>query len=174
MWFFLLFIAVPVIEISLFVTVGGAIGLWPTILIVLVTAVIGSTLMRSEGVRAMMQIQNALATGENPASPMAHGALVLVAGMLLLTPGFFTDTLGILLMIPAVRTGLLRKLGPALARRVHTTTYTTGGGFGPGGPAGPGWRRGPGGDVIDGEYEVQDTDEPRPGRDDPRLPPERE
>ncbi|QDL91299.1 FxsA family protein [Paroceanicella profunda] len=173
MWFFLLFIAIPVIEISLFVTVGGAIGLWPTILIVLITAVVGSTLMRSEGVRAMMQIQSALATGKNPASPMAHGALVLVAGMLLLTPGFFTDTLGILLMIPAVRTGLLRKLGPAIAARVHTTT-TQGGQTFRAGPGGPAWRRGPGGDVIDGEYEVTDPDGPDHGRDDPRLPPERE
>lgn len=167
---FLLFAGIPIIEIALFISVGGMIGLWPTLLIVICTAIAGSMLMRSEGVKAMMQLQGALAAGQDPSSPLAHGALILIAGMLLLTPGFFTDTLGILLMIPQVRTHLLASAGPYFARRFaarsQTFTYR----------AGPGWQRPSRGDVIDGEFEeVGDPSEqqnpPRP--EDPRLPPDR-
>ena len=87
----LAFIAVPLIEIGLFIQVGDYIGLWPTLLIVLLTAVIGTSLVRSQGIQALTKLQNSFLTMQNPVEPLAHGAMILFAGALLLTPGFFTD-----------------------------------------------------------------------------------
>lgn len=108
MWLFLAFVAVPLIEIALFVTVGGAIGLWPTLAIVVITAIFGTQLMRRQGMTTLARLQQSLAEGKNPADPMAQGAMILVAGILLLTPGFFTDTIGFLLLMPPVRLALIR------------------------------------------------------------------
>lgn len=103
MWLLLIFIGVPILEIALFIQVGGAIGLWPTLLIVILTAVIGTALMRKQGMEALTRLQRSLELGEDPVGPIAHGALILVSGILLLTPGFFTDTMGFLLLVPAFR-----------------------------------------------------------------------
>lgn len=103
MGLFFIFVAVPIIEIALFIQLGGFLGLWPTLAIVILTAFIGSRLLRSEGARVMQDIGRAFERAQDPSEPMAHGAMVLIAGLLLLTPGFFTDTLGLLLMIPAFR-----------------------------------------------------------------------
>ena len=112
MWLFGLLVAVPIIEIALFIEVGGAIGLWPTLLIVVLTALAGSILLRSQGLATLTSLQNSVSAGRNPMEPIAHGALILVAGVLLLTPGFFTDAFGLSLMIPTVR-ALLIRLGAA-------------------------------------------------------------
>jgi UPF0716 protein FxsA len=114
----LAFIAVPIIEIALFIQVGGAIGLWPTILIVILTAVAGAWLLRRQGVAAVSRLQAAMARGEDPSGPLAHGALLLVAGVLLLTPGFFTDAVGLALMSPAARAAVIRWAGPRMVARV--------------------------------------------------------
>ena len=90
MWLLILFIAVPIIEIGLFIQVGGFIGFWPTIAIVILTALLGSTLLRSQGMTALGNLQSSVGAGENPMGHIAHGALILVAGVVLLTPGFFT------------------------------------------------------------------------------------
>lgn len=108
MWLFLIFVAVPIIEIALFIQVGGAIGLWPTLAIVVLTAVAGTWLMRQQGMMTLAKLQKSLAEGGNPADPMAQGAMILVAGVLLLTPGFFTDTVGFLLLLPPVRAALIK------------------------------------------------------------------
>lgn len=108
MWLFLLFVGIPIIEIALFIKVGGIIGLWPTLLIVVITAVAGSVLMRRQGLQALARLQENLRTGKDPVTPIAHGAMILVSGILLLTPGFFTDSLGIALLIPPVREWLIR------------------------------------------------------------------
>lgn len=97
------FIAVPLIEIGLFIQVGGAIGLWPTLAIVILTAFLGTTLLRQQGGQTMREIQRSFHEMRDPSEPMAHGAMILFAGALLLTPGFFTDALGLALMIPGVR-----------------------------------------------------------------------
>lgn len=100
---FLLFVAIPLIEIALFIQVGGAIGLWPTLLIVVLTAILGTTLLRKQGVMALNNLQSRISAFQDPSEPLAHGAMILFAGALLLTPGFFTDALGLALMVPQVR-----------------------------------------------------------------------
>ncbi|MEM9523209.1 MAG: FxsA family protein [Pseudomonadota bacterium] len=108
MWVFLVFLAVPLIEIALFIQVGGAIGLWPTLMVVVLTAGAGAYLMRSQGRNALRELQRSFSELRDPAEPLAHGAMILFAGALLLTPGFFTDAFGLSLMVPGVRTIVFR------------------------------------------------------------------
>lgn len=103
MWLLIAFIAVPLIEISLFIQVGGAIGLWPTLAIVLLTAILGSWLVRSQGARELANMRSSFSELRDPTEPLANGAMILFAGALLLTPGFFTDALGFALLLPPVR-----------------------------------------------------------------------
>lgn len=112
MWLFLAFLLVPLIEIGLFIQVGGWIGLWPTLGIVVLTAIAGTWLVRSQGIMAMNELRGSFSRLEDPAMPLAHGAMILLAGALLLTPGFFTDGVGFALLMPPVRLaviGYLRK-----------------------------------------------------------------
>lgn len=149
---FLLLVAVPIVEIALFIEVGGWIGLWPTIAIVVLTAVAGTALLRAQGLAALSEVQEELRSGGNPAPALAHGALILVAGLLLLTPGFFTDTVGFLLLVPPLRAAVIRFLG----RRVTEVHARTGSGRGTGGGAGRG-PAGPG--TVEGEYEVVEPED---------------
>lgn len=105
---FLLFLLVPLIEIALFIQVGGVIGLFPTLAIVILTAVAGTILLRSQGSQVLAQIRGSMEDLRDPSEPLAHGAMVLFAGALLLTPGFFTDAVGLSLMIPGVRGRIFR------------------------------------------------------------------
>jgi len=127
MWLFLIFVAVPIIEIALFIQVGGAIGLWPTLAIVVLTAFAGTWLMRQQGMMTLAKLQKSLAEGGNPADPMAQGAMILVAGVLLLTPGFFTDTIGFLLLLPPVRAALIKWISARIVASgsVHFSSTTT-------------------------------------------------
>ncbi|MGX5175393.1 FxsA family protein [Aliikangiella sp. IMCC44653] len=99
----LLFILVPIIEIGVFIQVGGLLGLPMTLLVVLATAVIGVSLLKQQGLKAWSDIQLSLAQGKIPAKELAAGAQLLFAGALLLTPGFVTDAIGFSLMLPKVR-----------------------------------------------------------------------
>ena len=142
----LVLVGLPILEIVLFIEVGGAIGLLPTLGIILLTAVFGVALMRWQGMRALDRLRASVETGGDPVGPIAHGALILVAGMLLVLPGFLTDTLGLLLLIPPVR-ALLIRWGASRAT-VRAATYV---------------RRGPARgrpEAIEADYEV--VDEPRP------------
>ena len=103
MWLLIAFIAVPVIEIGLFIQVGDIIGLWPTLLIVLLTAIAGTTLVRSQGTQVLSALQGSFQAMRDPTEPLVHGAMILFAGALLLTPGFFTDAFGFLLLFPPFR-----------------------------------------------------------------------
>ncbi len=127
MWLFLIFVAVPIIEIALFIQVGGAIGLWPTLAIVVLTAFAGTWLMRQQGMMTLAKLQKSLAEGGNPADPMAQGAMILVAGVLLLTPGFFTDTVGFLLLLPPVRAALIKWISARIiaSGSVHFSSTTS-------------------------------------------------
>ncbi|MDF1716561.1 MAG: FxsA family protein [Antarcticimicrobium sp.] len=154
MYLFLAFLAVPLIEIALFIQVGGLIGLWPTLAVVVLTAMLGTWLVRTQGRTALGQLQRAFSELNDPTEPLAHGAMILVAGALLLTPGFFTDALGFALLMPPVRVAVFRHL----RRRVTVARFDMGGsaGFRPGGH----------GDVVDGDYtEVDPAGRPRrPGQ----------
>ncbi|MDE1340520.1 FxsA family protein [Vibrio aestuarianus] len=106
----LLFIFVPIIEIGLFIQVGGILGLWPTITLVLLTAFVGASLVRSQGLQTLLSVQNRLQQGELPAQQIFEGVMLAVAGVLLLTPGFMTDTLGMLVLLPAPRAVIAKYL----------------------------------------------------------------
>lgn len=110
MWLFIMFVGVPLIEIALFIQVGGWIGLWPTLGIVVLTAVLGTLLVRSQGAQAMANLRRSFNELNDPTEPLAHGAMILFSGALLLTPGFFTDALGFALLTPAFRNIVLREL----------------------------------------------------------------
>ena len=97
----------PLIEIALFVTLGGWLGLWLTLAIVLGTAVAGIALMRWRGLRAMADLRSHVKNMGNPLSMVADQAIFMLAGVLLVLPGFFTDGLGLLLLLPPVRMALI-------------------------------------------------------------------
>lgn len=134
----ILFIVIPLIEIALFIQVGGMVGLWPTLAIVIATAIGGTYLLRLQGRAALRNLQNSFNNLSDPSRPLADGAMILFAGALLLTPGFFTDALGLSLMIPAVRGQIFN----ILRKRVKTAQFKTQ------------TRKNPdGSSVIDGEFE---------------------
>ncbi|HBV76243.1 MULTISPECIES: FxsA family protein [Vibrio] len=149
----ILFIVVPVIEIALFIQVGGLIGLWPTIAIVLITAFVGASLVRSQGIQTLMSVQSRLQQGELPAQQIIEGVMLAVAGVLLLTPGFMTDALGMLVLLPAPRAVIAKQL---MKRVKVNTSVNFGGGFhqDPFGAS----EHDQQGDVFEGEYEKK-TDE---------------
>ncbi len=99
----LLFIIVPILEIYLLITVGGFIGTLPTILIIISTAIFGSYLLRAQGIATIQKAQGNLLQGQLPAFELLEGILILIGGILLLTPGFFTDTIGFIFLIPILR-----------------------------------------------------------------------
>ena len=103
---FLLFLLVPLIEIALFIQIGGIIGLGWTLAIVILTAILGTLLVRSQGLAVMNQLRGSFEELKDPTEPLAHGAMVLFSGALLLTPGFFTDAVGFALLIPGIRQGI--------------------------------------------------------------------
>lgn len=163
MWLFLLFVAVPLIEIALFIQVGGLIGLWPTLLIVVLTAFAGTLLVRSQGRETLARLRRSLSELDDPSEPLAHGAMILFAGALLLTPGFFTDAVGFALLMPPFRRAAFRWI----KARVRIQAFGPGPGGRPGGQAGPhphdphragphprgADRRPPQDSVIEGEFE---------------------
>jgi UPF0716 protein FxsA len=111
MWLLIALVALPLVEIGLFVELGGALGLWPTLLWTVASVVIGLAVARSTGARTAAAVNRALTDLRNPARPVADGALRLAAGVLLILPGFFTDALGLVLLVPPVRAILLRRIG---------------------------------------------------------------
>ena len=110
MWLFLLFLLVPLIEIALFIQVGGLIGLWPTLAIVVFTAIVGTMPVRSQGFRVLEELRGSFERLSDPTEPLAHGAMILFSGALLLTPGFFTDAVGFALLVPGVRAAVWKWL----------------------------------------------------------------
>ena len=145
MWLFVAFLAVPLIEITLFIQIGGAIGLGWTLATVVATAVLGTFLVRNQGILAMSQLRASFSDLRDPTEPLVHGAMILFSGALLLTPGFFTDAIGFLLLIPGVRAAAYR----AIRARVDITRFE-----GRPSPRVDPARRRPAerGDVIDADY----------------------
>jgi len=149
MWLFALFVAVPIIEIALFIQVGGAIGLGWTLLIVVLTALLGTWLVRAQGLHVMSQVRGSFSELRDPTEPLAHGAMILFSGALLLTPGFFTDAVGFSLLVPGVRTFVFNYLRTRI--KMQGFSVNTGGPH----PQRPNPRD----TVIEGEFEevVEDT-----------------
>jgi len=100
---FLIFTSVSLLEIFVLVKVGGFLGAWPTVLLVIITAMVGSMLVRSQGVQLVNELQQRLSLGEMPGVQLIEGVLLLIAGVLLVTPGFVTDITGLLLLQPTIR-----------------------------------------------------------------------
>lgn len=162
----LLFIVLPIIELWLLIKVGSVIGVIPTIALVILTAVIGSQLVRHQGLGVMQRIREAQGRGEAPALPMLDGAALLLAGFMLLTPGFISDTFGFVLLVPKLR----QRIARALLARVIVMQPGVGNPVGDSGKA-RGRRRKSGNDsVIEGDYQrkrdAADRDNDRLGRDD--------
>ena len=103
MWLLLLFILIPLLEIWLFIMLGGFIGVYSTLFIILLTAILGTFLVKTQGINVLKEILSKFNELKNPTESIVHGAMILFAGALLLTPGFFTDTIGFLLLLPKVR-----------------------------------------------------------------------
>ena len=130
-----LFIVVPIAELFVIIRVGELIGVLPTLLILLASAMVGSLLLRHEGRGAWRRFNQALGQGRFPGKEVADGALIVVGGTLLVTPGFITDAVGVLLLLPPTR-ALARRLLKRLTLSRFTVVNV---GFGgPGGPFGPG------------------------------------
>ncbi|MDI9245026.1 FxsA family protein [Marinobacter sp. CHS3-4] len=154
--FLFLFIVMPIVEMTILIKVGAVIGALNTVGLVLLTAVIGAALLRQQGLSTLLRANQRLNSGELPAREVAEGLILAVGGALLLTPGFVTDAIGFLCLLPGSRHWLA---GQALKRMVvagqsQSFTFRAGSGpFGPGGGQNP-FGRSPfdQDDVIEGEY----------------------
>lgn len=157
------FIVVPLAEIAVFVQVGGAVGLWPTVGMVVLTAVIGTALLRIQGLATLMRARESLARDELPVREVFDGFCLLFSGALLLTPGFITDGIGFLMFLPPVRDALRRVAAAHLVAHgsVHVYPGSMGPPPGPDGSPRPGVGPGPG-PVIDGDWETVGEDNQRP------------
>tara|TARA_R110002096_G_scaffold63740_9_gene156097 strand:+ start:821 stop:1279 length:459 start_codon:yes stop_codon:yes gene_type:complete len=141
-----LFIGVPLIEIYLFIKLGGLIGALPTVVLVIVTALIGVTLLRAQGFSTMAKFQQEVATGQLPATTMLEGVALILGGALLLTPGFLTDAIGFLCLIPLTRKTMIAWAIKNM--KVKTHGFHTGHSPRPHDP-----------DVIEGEFKKSDEDD---------------
>lgn len=163
---FVAFLVVPVVEIYVLIQVGQVIGAWWTVLLLVVDSLVGSWLLKREGVRAWRALQTALSEGRMPARELADGALIVLGGALMISPGFVTDAFGLLAILPVTRPLGRRLLARLVARKLAPRSVPGGvPGSGPGGRPGGGPGNGPGngsrdarrpgtpgdGDVVRGE-----------------------
>jgi UPF0716 protein FxsA len=145
------FVVMPLIEIAVFIQVGGWIGLWPTLGLIVLTAIVGTWMLRRQGFAVLRRAQQQLEQGGIPLGEVFEGFCLVIAGALLLTPGFVTDAIGGALLLPPVRAWLYRALGGHLRAAAM-----------PGGHRPPPGRRAPeGGPVVEGDYETLDDAEER-------------
>lgn len=153
------FIAVPILEIAILIEVGSEIGVWQTIGLVILTAIVGTALLRQQGIATLRRAQQSLERNQFPVAEAADGVCLFLAGAFLLTPGFFTDTIGFMLLIPPLRR--LMMLGAIRFLHARGTIDIRGGR-----PHGDGARydRGNGGPTIDGDWHEVDTGRPGPPR----------
>ncbi len=145
LWWLLavLFVVVPLVEVYLLVQLGQAIGAWWTILVLIADGILGSLLVRREGARAWRALQDALASHRMPATELADGALILIGGTLLLTPGFLSDVVGLFCILPFTRPLARRVLARVITRRLSQRISPVPP------PAGRGGRRVVRGEVVD-------------------------
>lgn len=163
----LLFIVVPILELYVIIQVGGLIGVWPTLALLLLDAILGSMLLRHQGRGAWRRFNEALAQGRFPGKEVADGLLIVIGGTLLLAPGFLTDIVGLVFLIPPTR-ALVR----AILKRFTIGRFAVVG-MGGGGPFGAGpFGRGPDAGQPNRHYDYDVTAEEEPGGDngERRLP----
>jgi UPF0716 protein FxsA len=123
-YLFLIFVIVPVIELTLLIKVGSVIGTLNTITIILLTALIGAYLVRLEGLGVLYRIQKNMSEGIFPAEELINGVMILVAGALLLTPGFLTDLIGFMMVFPVSRNILKRIARRYIDRKMASPDIT--------------------------------------------------
>lgn len=166
----LVFIVVPIAELFVIIQVGELIGVWPTLLLLLLDAIVGSWLLKREGRAAWRRFNEALAERRMPGKEVADGFLVILGGALLIAPGFLTDILGVLLLIPVTRAVFRRILRRWTVGRVAVVGFpgATMGGFGTKGGRGPGTSGGPSRSY---DYDVDAEEVPEGPDFDHRLPP---
>ncbi len=158
----LAFIAVPLIEIAVFIEIGGFIGLWWTLAIVVATALGGTYMLRRQGLATLHRAQMQMAEGRMPLREVFDGLCLLIAGALLLTPGFVTDIAGGLLLLPPMRT----LLGTLVARHIVASGQFQGQQFSHQPPP----RQGPDDNIIDVDFEEVAPDDATPLDDGRRKP----
>lgn len=165
------FITIPIVEIAVFIEIGGKLGVFNTVAMVIVTAFIGTWLLRSQGLRTLHRAQESMARSIFPVSEVFDGLCLLVAGLLLLTPGFVTDAIGFLLFVPPFRLLLRHWIMRWLSRSGRADIWVDGNNDFRGGP--PGGNRGGDRDssgTIDGQFHEIDPDDKD---DNGKLPPRR-
>lgn len=147
-FFLLMLIAVPVVEIYFLIQVGSVIGAFPTVLLIVFTAVLGAFLFRLQGMSTVQRVQASLSRGELPALEMIEGAMLLFSAGLLLTPGFVTDVVGFACLVPMIR----RKFALSVleSQFINKQSFQGGGSFTQAGPSGSE------DDVIEGEFKRED------------------
>ena len=155
-WILTAFIAVPIAEIAIFVEVGSQWGLWPAIGAIFATAVAGSILIRHQGVAVLRRVRDEVGAGRFPARQVFDGLCLLIAGTLLLLPGFITDAVGFILTVPVIRHFIMSALTSRI--QAHTSGMSDAAVY-------------PDGETINGEF-ADVTDQPSPASEsDPQLPP---
>ena len=153
---FLLFTAVSLLEIFVLVKVGSVLGAWPTILLVIITALVGSALVRSQGIQLIQDLQQRVARGELPGQQMVEGLMLFASGILLVTPGFVTDACGLLLLQPSIR----RRIAQLVLVNIKLNpNVTMGGAFQHSESDSPFSTKKMSDDVIEGEFERKDDKE---------------
>lgn len=160
------FVVVPLVEIAVLIEVGQVIGPWWTIGLLVADSIVGGWLVKREGGRAWRALRTALASGRMPAQELADGALVLVGGTLMLTPGFVTDAVGLALLIPPTRAIARRLLRAYVARRL----VVVGAGSRSRPPSGPDDRARPDPAGTGNRHYDFDSTAEEIDADDPRLP----
>lgn len=150
-----LFIIIPIIEIFLFMRIGALIGIAPTLGMIVLTAVIGVSMLKMQGLSTLQRAQNNLQENKLPATELVEGIILLLCGALLLTPGFFTDTVGFLMLVPNIR----RAAAKTIIKK-GKFQFMNGSGFS--GFSTDQERQSPNdsqdGDVIDGEFHHENSD----------------
>lgn len=122
----ILFTIIPLIELVLLIKIGGIIGLIPTIAMVILTGILGASLTRSQGIMIINKIKNEMNSGRVPTENLLNGVLILVGGIVLLTPGLLTDLFGFMLLIPITRDFFKKILKEKLKNHIDkNNTYTT-------------------------------------------------
>lgn len=168
MAFLVALLLLPILEIAGFILVGGAIGLWPTLLLIVASGMAGVLVLRSRALLTLPEFRAAVAADGDPMAPLAHGALLTAAGVLLVVPGFLTDILALLLLVPAVRRAVIGWAQSNMQVSVATSGMPRprpAGGSGQGFGAGSGSGSGSAPQTIDVDYEVvEESDAGTPPR----------